>query len=125
MSAALLDNGSSDVFEETSSTITKPTGDSSQLNVTTMERKVIAMVEVAVETAMTTIDELKKEKEQLESKLRDVEYDLKEARNSKEYQYTKFRLACREIIGQIRNGEAGTAVSIAEGWCPDYTSDED
>lgn len=56
MSAALLDNGSSDVFEETSSTITKPTGDSSQLNVTTMEGKVMAMAEVAVET----IDELKK-----------------------------------------------------------------
>lgn len=54
-----------------------------------------------------------------------MEYDLKEARNSKEYQYAEFIYACREIIGQIRNGEAGTAVNIAEQWCPDYASDED
>jgi len=126
MSATLLENGTSDVFD-THSTIPKTADDSvfddfSQLSV-------VENVDKKYRVLNETIDELTSENEALAEKVWSLERELKCERKSNQHEYSGFRSACRKIRGQIRNGEANTAVSIAEEWCgdvpSDYTSDED
>ena len=123
----ILENGTPVPLEETYSIIPKSQDDTvfdefAQLNVDeNVDKKYQELEKV--------IDELTNENDNLKLKLRKAERELKDEREFIQYKYAEIRKDCRRIRGQIRNGEANTAVSIAEEWCgdvpSDYTSDED
>jgi len=124
---SLIEEETSDVFDETHYTTPKTADDSvfddfSQLNVDeNVDKKYQALNE--------TIDELTSENEELVEKVLHLEDELKCESKSKQCEYSEFRRTCRKIRRSIRHGDYGGAVSIAEEWCcdvpSDYTSDED